>query len=1328
VALAVGTNLAIPWDAAAALWTPSGPPGGVVFALAANPVTPSTLYAGTNRGVFQSTDAGAHWTAVNTGRTYPEVYALAINPATPSTLYAGGIGGVYQSTDAGAHWTLILPAYRVLALAIDPATPDTLYAGAGSEVTKSTNGGASWTSAVYTGGEVTAVAINPATPTTLYAGTDGGGVYQSTDAGAHWTVVNTGLINTGVRALAIDPVTPSTLYAGTFGDGVYSGLSQSTDAGAHWTAINTGLTNATINGLAINPATPSTLYAATNGYGVYESTTGGASWTVVNTGLANTTINALAINPATPSTLYAGTSGGVFQSTTGGASWTDVGPPVADVRALAINPATPDTLYAGTNGGGVFESTTDGTSWTGVNTGLTDPEVFALAIDPATPSTLYAGTFGNGVTYSGMFKSTDAGAHWTAINTGLQPFQFYSLAINPATPSTLYTGTFGYGVFQSTTGGASWTAVSTGVGSPYGYVPALAIDPTTPSTLYAGTNGGGVYKSTDAGAHWTGVDTGLTSLFVTSLVINPTNPNMLAVGTAGAGVFSSTTQGAAWSPINTGLKDLNIFALAYDPPGRTLYAGTDEGVFVLNPSQTNWTALSDGVTSVQQVRALAVDSVHPGRVYAATQTGGVFFAEDGFQVTSVVDAIDAVPGDGLCATAGGVCTLRAAIQEANSRPGAKYILLPAGTYRLTIPGQGEDQAATGDFDITEDLSIIGAGPASTIIDGGGLDRVFDAPAGNTNVTIAGVTIQNGDVGAQDGGGVRGGGSLTLTNSVVRNNHAGSGGGIDAIGSVTVNACTIASNTSRSDGGGIAYLGSLTIGDSTVSSNGAQGQAGGIFASGQLDANNMTLVGNVGHGGGLTSGHVSNSILANNMNPSGQAQDCVSLDSGGYNLIKTTTGCTISGTTTGNVTGVDPTLGPLVNNGGPTSTAALLAGSPAIAAGNPATPGSGGGACTATDQRGASRPGGRCDIGAYQGGCGNGFLDPGEQCDYGADEPSGCERNCTIVPQSVNNPTVPPGGTVVTTGFLPPFGTGATPSNPLFVGVTTPTGGAVTITQNAVSPSAPGGYQALGAVVTIDAPPATSAAHPLTLVFEFLGAILPPSQTASTLDIFKNGVAVPACSPPDSTASPDPCVAQRQTQSNGNVRLTILTTTASDWNGAVAQVCGVVPLLGCAPALSRKSSVVLKPGKTPKAASLVWKWIGSAAVAAGNFGDPTTTSTYALCVLDHVSGAPISELGASVPAGGTCGTKPCWSASPTEFKYTSKTLSPSGVQSLVLKAGAAAKGSITFKSKGSLLAVPALPFKPPALVQLVDTHTGRCWEAQYSTPLVNSPTEFHGASD
>ncbi len=156
----------------------------------------------------------------------------------------------------------------------------------------------------------------------------------------------------------------------------------------------------------------------------------------------------------------------------------------------------------------------------------------------------------------------------------------------------------------------------------------------------------------------------------------------------------------------------------------------------------------------------------------------VLVSAAGFTVNSTLDAPDANPGDGLCATAAGACTLRAAIQEANATPAPDAISVPAGTYVLSLVGRGEDFAATGDLDIRQPLSIAGAG-ASTVIDGGGADRIFQV-IGPIAVQISGLTMRNGnvprpaDISADGGGGaiyVVGGGSLSLTNVTASGNTA-----------------------------------------------------------------------------------------------------------------------------------------------------------------------------------------------------------------------------------------------------------------------------------------------------------------------------------------------------------------------------------------------------------------------------------------------------------------------------------------------------------------------------------------------------------------------------
>jgi CSLREA domain-containing protein len=119
-----------------------------------------------------------------------------------------------------------------------------------------------------------------------------------------------------------------------------------------------------------------------------------------------------------------------------------------------------------------------------------------------------------------------------------------------------------------------------------------------------------------------------------------------------------------------------------------------------------------------------------------------------FTVGTTIDETDAAPGDGVCRSAARRCSLRAAVQEANALAGPDTIVLPAGTFVLTIPGRGEDAAATGDLDVTGELEVAGAGEAATVIDAARLDRIFDnlAGAAEAPLRITNLTVQNGEGG------------------------------------------------------------------------------------------------------------------------------------------------------------------------------------------------------------------------------------------------------------------------------------------------------------------------------------------------------------------------------------------------------------------------------------------------------------------------------------------------------------------------------------------------------------------------------------------------------
>jgi CSLREA domain-containing protein len=322
------------------------------------------------------------------------------------------------------------------------------------------------------------------------------------------------------------------------------------------------------------------------------------------------------------------------------------------------------------------------------------------------------------------------------------------------------------------------------------------------------------------------------------------------------------------------------------------------------------------------------------------------------------------------------CSLREAVRAVNAGSGGDTIGIPAGRFRLTIAGAGEDAAATGDLDLTRSVTITGAGARQTVIDGSGIDRVFDVASGVTAL-IADVTVTGGLVDG-GGGGIASAGTLTLLRDTIANNEAiaagnNAGGGLDSAGILAVTQSTISGNRAY-NGGGINFGGTASITDSTIAGNragglGSNGDGGGISGSavsslvltGSTVADNHAFNG-AGSGGGIDVPAVTlrSSIAANNRahetNGSASYVDNCShaATSNGHNL---SDGDDCGLTATGDRQDLDPRLGLLQDNGGPTDTEALLAGSPAI---------DGGDTCGALDQRGTTRPrGSSCDIGPYE---------------------------------------------------------------------------------------------------------------------------------------------------------------------------------------------------------------------------------------------------------------------------------------------------------------------------------------------------------------------------
>ena len=233
-------------------------------------------------------------------------------------------------------------------------------------------------------------------------------------------------------------------------------------------------------------------------------------------------------------------------------------------------------------------------------------------------------------------------------------------------------------------------------------------------------------------------------------------------------------------------------------------------------------------------------------------------------VNSLVDAHDAVAGDGVCETASGngVCPLRAAVEEAGG-PGSLVATIavpssPAGTHLLTL-GQIAVSPATAS------LTIQGAGETSTVVDGNQTDRVFYVVSG-AMVRLEAMTVQNGrattaisipnisPTPSLNGGGILNLGHLTLDHVTMRDSTTPhDGGGLFSGGTTVLTDVTVKNNTATTNAGGASSSGDITMNNVTVRNNTATLSVGGFSNSGTATLTNVAIIGNSAseHGGGIS---------------------------------------------------------------------------------------------------------------------------------------------------------------------------------------------------------------------------------------------------------------------------------------------------------------------------------------------------------------------------------------------------------------------------------------------------------------------------------------------
>ncbi len=181
-------------------------------------------------------------------------------------------------------------------------------------------------------------------------------------------------------------------------------------------------------------------------------------------------------------------------------------------------------------------------------------------------------------------------------------------------------------------------------------------------------------------------------------------------------------------------------------------------------------------------------------------------------------------------------------------------------------------------------------------------------------------------------------------------------------------------------------------------------------------------------------------------------------------------------------------------------------------------------------------------------------------------------------------------------------------------------------------------------------------------------------------------------------------------------------------------CGPSPRAGCRAAGSGGGLLAFSQGRTPDRDQLQWKWQRGAATSVADFGDPTGTTAYRLCL--WAGGATLAELRIPSQSQRPLGCRvsnprPCWKSTSSGFVFTDPDRTGDGVGSVKFAAGADGRASISVSARGPRLPDPARPFALPVVAQMLST-TGECWESTFSAPaaqnLAGPPGAFRDRAD
>jgi photosystem II stability/assembly factor-like uncharacterized protein len=263
-------------------WTQISPPGSgeihEIESLAVDPGDPDIVYAGTWHLPWKTTDGGKTWHNIKQGIIEDsDVFSIIVDPERTDIVYLSACSGIYKSENAGILFHKIegIPseARRTRSLMQDPENREVVYAGTTEGLYKTVNGGKTFERMTGSDVVVNGVYVDPEDSNRVLLATDRGGVLASQDSGVTFSPSNQGISERKVAALLADRNNPQRLYAGVVNDKNYGGVFRSTDGGAHWGQLGSGLDGRDVFSLA---QTKDGMVVAGTAHGIFVLDTSGA--------------------------------------------------------------------------------------------------------------------------------------------------------------------------------------------------------------------------------------------------------------------------------------------------------------------------------------------------------------------------------------------------------------------------------------------------------------------------------------------------------------------------------------------------------------------------------------------------------------------------------------------------------------------------------------------------------------------------------------------------------------------------------------------------------------------------------------------------------------------------------------------------------------------------------------------------------------------------------------------------------------------------------------------------------------------------------------------